>query len=71
VKKNDIAACHTLGKPDEKVFQKIIMRFANRRSKAKVMILAKNLKGTGVYINEHLTRGSAEIAKAERNENTS
>jgi len=66
VKEDDVAACHTLGKPDENRFQKIIMRFANRRSKAKVMFRAKNLKGTGVYINEHLTKRTAEIAKAAR-----
>jgi hypothetical protein len=66
IKKDEIAACHTLGKPTNNGLQKIIMRFANRRSKAKVMITAKKLKGTGVFINEHLTRRTAEIAKAAR-----
>ncbi|KAL7407651.1 hypothetical protein ABVT39_011735 [Epinephelus coioides] len=40
-----------------------LVRFTNRKHKIDVLKQSKNLKGTGVYMNEHLTRKNAEIAR--------
>ncbi|KAF3861161.1 hypothetical protein F7725_001416 [Dissostichus mawsoni] len=58
--------CHTLGKPSESGFQKVIMKLVSRKTKIRTMINAKKLKGTGIYINEHLTKRNADIAKTAR-----
>lgn len=44
----------------------IIMRFVNRKHKADLLSQAKKLKGTGVYLNEHLTKKNADIARNAR-----
>ncbi len=41
----------------------IIIRFVSRKHKLEVLKLAKKLKGTGVYVNQHLTKKNAEIAR--------
>lgn len=38
------------------------MRFANRKYKMELMKQGHLLKGTGVYINDHLTKKNADIA---------
>lgn len=57
----EISACHTLfvgkGQP-----RKIIIRFASRKSKIRVLSQGKKLKGSNIYINEHLTRATAKLA---------
>ena len=61
----NIAACHTIPqKPNKKPI--IIIKFVNRKHKIEVLKLAKKLKGTGVYVNEHLTKRNAEIARQAR-----
>ncbi|CAL9695121.1 unnamed protein product [Knipowitschia caucasica] len=65
VNAENIAACHTLprrdaGKPA------IIMRFANRKHKVDLLRQGKKLKGSAVYINEHLTKKTAEMAREAR-----
>ena len=59
-----IAACHTLPRKDAD--PAIIIRFANRRDKTDLLKQGKKLKGSDVYINEHLTKKNAEIAKEAR-----
>ncbi len=44
----------------------IVVRFVNRKHKIDLLRQAKYLKGTGVYINEHLTKKNAEIARQAR-----
>ena len=61
-----IAACHTLPSKDRKANPVIIMRFANRRNKELLLKEGKKLKGTDVYINEHLTKKNADIAREAR-----
>ena len=48
-------------KPDD-----IIIRFIDRKNKVEVLKQSKNLKGTNIYINEHLTDRNNEIAKKAR-----
>ena len=45
---------------------KVIIRFVSRKTKMNVMRDAKQLKGTKININEHLTRKNAGIAKTAR-----
>ena len=66
IHETDILACHTLERRHENGTQKVIVRFANRKSKVKAMMNARKLKGTNVYINEHLTKKNAELAKTAR-----
>ena len=66
IRPEEISACHTLGKPAENGLQKVIVRFQNRKSKTRVLINAKNLRRTGIYINEHLTKKNGELAKKAR-----
>lgn len=48
--------------PQKQNTPKIIIRFANREQKIELLTLTKKLKGTGVYVNEHLTKRNLEIA---------
>uniref|UniRef100_A0A1A8EKW8 FP protein C-terminal domain-containing protein n=1 Tax=Nothobranchius korthausae TaxID=1143690 RepID=A0A1A8EKW8_9TELE len=56
-----IAACYTIPKKQAKK-QKTIIQFVSRKHKVDLLKVAKKLKGTGVYVNEHLTKKNAEIA---------
>ncbi|XP_076049855.1 uncharacterized protein LOC143030580 isoform X1 [Oratosquilla oratoria] len=66
IRDTEISACHTLGKRKQDGTQNVIMRFVSRKSKVNVLKNAKKLKGTGVYVNEHLTKRTGEIAKTAR-----
>ena len=44
----------------------IIMRFVNRKVKTDLLRQGKKLRGTAVYLNEHLTKKTAEIAREAR-----
>lgn len=57
-----ISACHVLSNKD-KTKPVIIVQFANRKHKVEVLRQSRKLKGTGVYINEHLTKKNGEIAR--------
>lgn len=58
-----IASCHVLPRKDNKTKSTIVVRFTSRKYKIDMQKQSKNLKGTGVYVNEHLTRKNAEIAR--------
>ncbi|KAJ4919374.1 hypothetical protein JOQ06_022328 [Pogonophryne albipinna] len=66
LKSEEIEICHTLGKPSESGFQRVIIKLVSRKTKVCMMINAKKLKGTGIYINEHLTKRNADIARTAR-----
>ena len=42
------------------------MRFSNRKEKVRLLRQGRKLKGTGVFINEHLTKKNIELAKHAR-----
>ena len=44
----------------------VILRFVNRKHKLELLKQGKKLKGTNVYMNDHLTKRNAEIAKKAR-----
>ncbi|KAK7915710.1 hypothetical protein WMY93_011471 [Mugilogobius chulae] len=62
---NNIAACHTLPRRDSNK-PAIILRFANRKYKTELLRQGRKLKGTAVFLNEHLTKKTAEIAREAR-----
>lgn len=62
---NALEACHPL--PTRKGAPPVvIMRFVNRKDKVALLRQGRNLKGTNVYLNEHLTKTNADIAKKAR-----
>ena len=66
---DNIEACHTLPTKslnDKPVIPSIIVRFTNRKNKINLLKQGRKLKGTNVYINEHLTKKNGEIAKKAR-----
>lgn len=63
---DNIEACHTLPRRNNSDNQAVILRFANRKHKTALMKEGKKLKGTDVYINEHLIKSNADIAKKAR-----
>lgn len=63
---NSISACHTLPRKDRKAKPAIIVRFVNRKQKIELMMQGKKLKGSDVYLNDHLTKKNAEIAREAR-----
>lgn len=62
---NTISACHSLPRKD-KARPAIIMRFVNRKFKTEMLSQGRKLRGTAVYINEHLTQKMAQIAREAR-----
>lgn len=64
--KSNITACHILPRKDRATKPRILMRFVNRKHKTELLVQGKKLKGTAVYINEHLTSKNAEIARVAR-----
>lgn len=63
---NNIAACHTLPRKDSKAKPAMIVRFVNRKHKIELLRQSKKVKGTGVYLNEHLTKKNTDIARHAR-----
>lgn len=62
----DISACHLLPSKQKTAIPTIVIRFANRKRKDDLLRQARKLRGSGVYINEHLTRKNADIARQAR-----
>lgn len=65
IDKNNIEACHTLParkQKDKPVKPTIIISFVNRKHKVNLLKQGRKLKGTNVFINEHLTKKNADIA---------
>lgn len=66
INKEDIEACHPLKRGKNWGNSVIIIRFANRKNKKVLLKQGKKLKGSNVYVNEHLTKKNADIAKMGR-----
>lgn len=61
-----IEACHPLPRRSSNDTTTVIMRFANRKHKIALLRQGKLLKGTNVYINDHLIKKNGDIAKKAR-----
>ena len=60
IEKSDVSICHPLkSKGSNSV---ILLKCSNRKAKLDVMKNAKKLKGSNVYINEHLTKRNSDLA---------
>ena len=62
VDKREISACHLLKAKNPTDKPPIIVRFVNRKSKVNILKNGRMLKGTNVYVNEHLSKKNADIA---------
>ncbi|KAL4006238.1 SH2 domain protein 2A [Sarotherodon galilaeus] len=63
---NNIEACHPLPRKNDSDKPAIIVRFANRKHKTALLKQGKKLKGSDVFMNEHLTKRNADIARKAR-----
>ncbi|CAL8236488.1 unnamed protein product [Boreogadus saida] len=45
----------------------VIIRFVNRKHKTALMRQGRKLKGSNVFLNDHLTKNNADIARMARN----
>lgn len=66
VDSGDIEACHTLPSKNKMATPLVIIWFTNRKKKSALLRQGRKLKGTEVYINEHLTKKNADIARKAR-----
>ncbi|KAL7405847.1 hypothetical protein ABVT39_008511 [Epinephelus coioides] len=66
VDNNNIEACHPLPRKNKTDKPAIIMRFVNRKHKNALIRQGKKLKGSDVYLNEHLTKRNGDIARRAR-----
>ncbi|KAM3613048.1 uncharacterized protein V6R79_019378 [Siganus canaliculatus] len=66
VDSGNIEACHPLPRRKSSETSAIIMRLVNRKHKSALLKQSRKLKGTNVYINEHLTKQNADLARKAR-----
>ena len=72
LKSEDISACHTLGKKEPGKTNPIVIRFVSRKTKIDILRNSKKLKDPQneswpkIYVNEHLTKLNASIARKAR-----
>lgn len=68
IQRNQISACFTLPRNNKNrsTPPAIIIRLINRKDKIALLQQGFKLKGTGVFVNEHLTRKNGNIAYAAR-----
>lgn len=66
VESKDIEGCHPLPRKNKNQKNAIIIRFVNRKQKKELLMQGRKLKGTDVYINEHLIKKNADIARQAR-----
>lgn len=66
VERRDIEASHTLPTKTKGATPATIIRFTNRKDIIAILKQGRKLKGSAVYINEHLTKRNGEIARCAR-----
>lgn len=66
LERNGIEACHSLPRKNKNEKPAIIIRFINRKYKKQLLKQGRKLKGTNVYVNEHLIKKNADIARQAR-----
>ena len=62
IESSDISACHPIRNKASNKPDNVIVRFINTKSKIELLIRAMTLKGTNIYINEHLTTKKCKLA---------
>ncbi|XP_070411977.1 uncharacterized protein [Nothobranchius furzeri] len=66
ISNTDIEACHPLPRKIKDAKPAINLRFTNGKFKNALLKQGKKLKGTEMYVNKHLTKKNAEIARKAR-----
>ena len=66
IQTNAISTCHKLPTKDKKTKPVIVIRFANRKAKTELLRQGRKLRGSDVYLNKHLTKKNADIARQAR-----
>lgn len=61
----ETSLCHTLPRKD-KTKPAVVLRFVSRKYKVELLRQGIKLKGSTVYLNEHLTKKNSEIARQAR-----
>ena len=64
---NAIEACHPLPRRKTSDNPVVIIRFVNRKHKTALLRQGRKLKGSNVFLNDHLTKNNADIARMARN----
>lgn len=60
---DNMEACHPLSRRSATDKPAVILRFINRKHKMTPLKQGKKLKGANVFMNDHLTKNKAEIAR--------
>lgn len=63
IQRSVVETCYTLPNRDVTAEPSTVIQFWNRKHKIGIPRQAKQLKGTGMFLNEHLTQKNAEIAR--------
>ena len=62
----DISVCHRLKKGSRDRTRPMIIRFASRKARSLVLSARKHTRGTGIFINEHLTKEVSDLFASTR-----
>uniref|UniRef100_A0A1A8CV30 Uncharacterized protein n=1 Tax=Nothobranchius kadleci TaxID=1051664 RepID=A0A1A8CV30_NOTKA len=54
--KGQISACYTVPRKDNRNKSSIVVQLVNRKQKIDILSQSRKLKGSGVYVNKHLTK---------------
>ncbi|XP_052252442.1 uncharacterized protein LOC127859072 [Dreissena polymorpha] len=68
---SDIDIAHRLGKYKPNTNRPVIVRFVRRQTKIDILRNAKQFKGSGIFVNEDLTKLNAEVLASVRLKQTS
>lgn len=63
---SNVSSWYAIPNKDRKEKPSIVVQFVSQKHKIALLQQTRKLKGTGVYLNEHLTKKNAEIAKWSR-----
>ena len=63
LEKENVSTCYTFPKKDPKSKPTIVIEFVNFKLKMELLKQSRKLKGTGIFLNEHLTKKNGEIAR--------
>lgn len=66
VEENSIEGIHPLPRRNQSEKPTIILRFVNRKHKNMLLKQGRKLRGTNVYVNDHLTKRNGDIARKAR-----
>jgi len=67
IESENVSSCYSLPRKNKQTKPAIVLRFVATKHKRDILKQGKKLKGSDVYINEHLTKKNADIARMARN----